>query len=101
MGEKISIIKAESTCLAQLILKFTLHAGAAVAALVAAKLNILIGNPYSCVSDTVLEADAWMATYGPVGSGVRANSDAWKIGEPLYLILDDYNNGLLCAPHRD
>ena len=32
---------------------------------------------------------------------VKANSDAWDVGEPLYLMLDDYNNGYLCAPHRD
>jgi hypothetical protein len=25
----------------------------------------------------------------------------WRTGEPLYLKLDAYNNGLLCAPHRD
>ena len=69
-------------------------------ALVAAKLNVLIGNDDSCISDTIAAADEWMAEYGP-GSGVRGNSDAWKNGEPLYLILDDYNNGLLCAPERD
>jgi hypothetical protein len=69
--------------------------------LVAAKLNVLIGNDSSCIADTILAADAWMATYGPVGSGVRANSAAWKDGEPLYLELDDYNNGFLCAPARD
>lgn len=71
------------------------------AALVSAKLNVLIGNPSGCVDETIADADAWMAEYGPVGSGVRGNSEAWKDGEPLYLILDDYNNGLLCAPHRD
>ena len=69
--------------------------------LIAAKLNVLMGNPSSCVDDVIEDADSWMATYGPVLSGVKANSDAWKEGEPLYLILDDYNNGLLCAPPRD
>jgi hypothetical protein len=69
--------------------------------LVAAKLNVLIGNESSCIAETIIAADGWMATYGPVGSGVRANSAAWKEGEPLYLTLDDYNNGLLCAPSRD
>ncbi len=71
------------------------------AALVAAKLNVLMGNPYGCVADTIDDADAWMALYGPVGIGVTADSDAWKEGEPLYEVLDDYNNGLLCAPARD
>jgi hypothetical protein len=70
-------------------------------ALVAAKLNVLIGNDDSCIADTIADADLWMATYGPVGSGVEGNSNAWKIGEPLYETLDDYNNGLLCAPSRD
>lgn len=69
-------------------------------ALVAAKLNVLIGNDDSCIVDTIAEADAWMAQ-NPVGSGIRGSSGAWKIGEPLYLILDNYNNGLLCAPSRD
>jgi protocatechuate 3,4-dioxygenase beta subunit len=69
--------------------------------LVAAKLNVAIGNLSSCIEDTIRAADAWMAQYGPVGSGVRGNSDAWKAGEPLYLKLDDYNNGKLCAPARD
>lgn len=41
-------------------------------ALVAAKLNVLIGNDDSCINDTILKADKWMATYGPVGSGVTA-----------------------------
>jgi hypothetical protein len=69
-------------------------------ALVSAKLNVLIGNNSSCVADTIIAADAWLATY-PAGSGVAGSSQAWKIGEPLYLRLDAYNNGALCAPHRN
>ncbi|MFC1944131.1 DNRLRE domain-containing protein [Chloroflexota bacterium] len=73
------------------------------AALVCTKLNVLIGNSYCCVDDTIADADQWMADYGPVGSGVRGGGPAspWRTGEPLYETLDDYNNGLLCAPHRD
>jgi hypothetical protein len=71
-------------------------------ALVAAKLNVLIGNPSGCIDETITAADAWMAEYGPVGSGVEAKSEAWQMeGESLYEKLDDYNNGLLCAPSRD
>jgi hypothetical protein len=70
-------------------------------ALVAAKLNVLIGNEDSCIAATIAAADGWMTTYGPVGSGVPANSDAWKEGEPFYWTLDQYNNGQLCAPGRD
>ncbi len=69
-------------------------------ALVCAKLNVIIGNDASCIADIIAAADAWLALYGPVGSNVRGSSHAWRIGEPLYEILDAYNNGLLCAPSR-
>jgi hypothetical protein len=71
------------------------------ASLVSAKLNVLVGNDSSCVSSTITNADNWMAVSGPVGSGVAASSLAWKIGEPYHRLLDNYNNGMLCAPHRD
>jgi hypothetical protein len=70
-------------------------------ALVAAKLNVLIGNDDSCIAATITAADEWMAMYGPAGSGVAGDSPAWMGGEPLYEMLDAYNNGLLCAPARD
>ncbi|MGH9372870.1 MAG: SdrD B-like domain-containing protein [Vicinamibacterales bacterium] len=69
--------------------------------LVPAKLNVVIGNDDSCVASTIAAADAWMETSGPVGSGVHAASLAWKLGEPLHRLMDNYNNGMLCAPHRD
>jgi hypothetical protein len=69
--------------------------------LVSAKLNVLVGNDPSCVQSTIDAADDWMATNGPVGSGVHAASLAWKIGEPLHRLMDNYNNGMLCAPHRE
>ena len=69
--------------------------------LVPAKLNVRIGNDGSCVATTIAAADEWMQTYGPVGSNVHAASLAWKLGEPLHRQLDNYNNGMLCAPHRD
>jgi hypothetical protein len=71
------------------------------ASLASAKLNVQIGNDPSCVQSTIAEADAWMAAYGPVGSNVHAASLAWKVGEPLHRLMDNYNNGMLCAPHRD
>jgi hypothetical protein len=71
-------------------------------ALVAAKLNVLIGSDDSCIADTITQAYQWMVDNDPVGSGVRANSDAWKSsGESLYTTLDMYNNGMLCAPAMD
>jgi hypothetical protein len=68
-------------------------------ALVSAKLNVLIGAESCCIEQTICDADAWMETFG--GNPVKANSDAWCLGEPLYCQLDAYNNGLLCAPSRD
>jgi hypothetical protein len=69
--------------------------------LVPAMLNVHIGNNGSCVASTIAAAHAWMVTYGPVGANVHAASYAWKVGEPLHRQLDNYNNGMLCAPHRD
>lgn len=68
--------------------------------LVAAELNVLIGNASGCVASTITQAQAWMTTY-PLGSRVGARSSAWTVGDPLKNVLDNYNNGLLCAPHRD
>jgi hypothetical protein len=73
-------------------------------ALVAARLNVLIGNEDWCIADTIAADDDWMATYGPVGSGVKAGGkdSPWREGEPLYKALDKYNNGdLPCAISRD
>ena len=69
--------------------------------LVPAILNTLIGNDGSCVSSTITLAQDWMLKYGPVGGNVAASSYAWKVGEPLHRTMDNYNNGMLCAPHRD
>jgi hypothetical protein len=69
--------------------------------LVPAMLNVKIGNDSSCVASTIKAANEWMQTFGPVGSGVHAASYAWKVGEPLHRLMDNYNNGMLCAPHRD
>lgn len=68
--------------------------------LVCAILNVEIGNDDSCISQEIIDADAWMTAF-PLGSKVAGDSDAWELGEPLKNELDAYNNGLLCAPHRD
>ncbi len=70
------------------------------ASLVAAILSVDEGNDGSCVAGTITAANAWMATYGPVGSNVAGGSAAWAAGQPLQSTLDAYDNGLLCAPHR-
>ena len=67
---------------------------------VATKLNGLVGNDVECIQDTWHDAGLWLGE-NLVGSGVKANSAAWQEGESLYEMLDDYNNGLLCAPSRD
>lgn len=68
--------------------------------LVSAKLNVLIGTNPGCVTGAIAAADAWMALH-PVGSGVDGKSAAWAEISGTATHLDDYNNGLLCAPHRD
>jgi hypothetical protein len=67
-------------------------------ALLAAKLNLLVGTEPTCIAETVEQADEWMANYGPPGSGVAGSSSAWEQGEPIKDRLDAYNNGRLCAP---
>ena len=67
--------------------------------LVPAMLNILIGNDGSCVNATIAAANTWMMAH-PVGSNVAGGSAAWAAGEPLHITMDNYNNGQLCAPHR-
>jgi MYXO-CTERM domain-containing protein len=67
-------------------------------ALVAARLNVETGNPSDCVQDTISAADSWMVEC-PVGSGVhaRGKDSPWRDAEPLYIVLDDYNNGSCCG----
>jgi hypothetical protein len=81
------------------------------ASLVSAMLNVHgdppMNNP-DCIAATIANAHKWFSLYGPAGSGVKAKSDAWVggltntlPGEPIHTKMDDYNNGLLCAPHRN
>jgi hypothetical protein len=71
------------------------------ASLVPAMLNVMIGNDKSCIQSTIDAANYWMAKYGPVGNNVAGGSAAWQIGDPIHNTLDAYNNGQLCAPHRN
>jgi hypothetical protein len=68
--------------------------------LVAAKLNLIVGNDPSCIYQTIASADAWMTSHPP-GSNVSAGSSAWTQASPWHTQLDNYNNGQLCAPHRN
>ena len=69
------------------------------ASYVSAWLSVKIGNDPSCVSAAMAFADSWLATH-PVGSNVAGSSAAWQAAEPSHQTMDAYNNGLLCAPHR-
>jgi hypothetical protein len=80
------------------------------ASLVSAMLNVYgnANNP-ECIADDITKAHKWFSKYGPVGGGIKAKSDAWVggptntvgAGEPIHTEMDDYNNGKLCAPHRN
>lgn len=69
-------------------------------ALVAAWLNVSAGNEASCIASTIDSATAWLATYG-LGGGVKGGDPAWSTASVWASTLDDYNNGRLCAEHRD
>jgi hypothetical protein len=69
------------------------------ASYVAAFLNSKIGNDTSCVSAAMTFAYNWLSTH-PVGSNVLASSADWQQAVPYHQTLDAYNNGQLCAPHR-
>jgi hypothetical protein len=67
--------------------------------LVAAKLNVAGGSYASCILSTISAAETWLCAH-PVGSNVGSSSSAWTSGaDDLHEMLDDYNNGRLCAPH--
>ncbi len=69
------------------------------ASYVSAYLNTYIGNDKSCVCAAMNAAYTWLATY-PVGSNIAASSTQWQQIEWAHQTMDAYNNGQLCAPHR-
>jgi len=68
--------------------------------LVAAWLNVSAGNDPTCVVDTINAAIGWLLDH-PLGSGVGGGDPAWREASVWAALLDDYNNGRLCAEHRD
>jgi hypothetical protein len=70
------------------------------ASLISAKLNTMLANNTACIAATIALADAWITAH-PAGSGVKGSSAAWAAGQEWHQKMDDYNNGKLCAPHRD
>jgi hypothetical protein len=70
------------------------------AQLAAVKLNTgCRGANSNCVADAIAAADFWLCSH-PIGSNVRANSQAWKQIVLTFNTLVDYNEGRLCAPHE-
>jgi uncharacterized repeat protein (TIGR01451 family) len=68
--------------------------------LVAAWLNVSSGNDSSCIADVIDAATLWLIAH-PLGSDVSGGDDAWREASGWAGTLDDYNNGRLCAEHRD
>lgn len=66
-------------------------------ALIAAKLNIIDGCDGECVAIEIAIADVWFAQRAMAGTAVQVVPLSER-GRPLADVLDDYNNGLLCAP---
>jgi hypothetical protein len=69
-------------------------------AVVAVYLNYLNGAPFESVTDSLINALAWLDAHPP-GSGVAASSAAWKQAEPWFYELDAFNNGLRGVPAAD
>jgi hypothetical protein len=70
--------------------------------LVAAELYVKLRNDGSCINPTVAAADAWLMLH-PLGSNVAGSSGALSgsgNGQVLEQRPDAYNNGQVCAPHR-
>lgn len=68
--------------------------------LIAAKLNVAQGSISTCIVDTIDLADQFLTVH-PVGSKLKKHPDWNAYGSEVHETLDDYNNGLLCANHRD
>jgi hypothetical protein len=66
---------------------------------IAAKLNIANGADGSCIEQTLADADAMIGdlVIPPVGNGYLAPRDVSALADTL----DQYNEGLLCAPSCD
>ena len=68
--------------------------------LVAAWLNVSAGNDSSCIAETIDAATLWLLAH-PLGSGVSGDDTAWGEASAWADLLDDYNNGRMCADSRD
>jgi len=66
--------------------------------LIAAMLNVADGNESSCIAATIAAANTFFANHPP-GSTITSAQAAQAVA--LAGTLDAYNNGDMCAPHRD
>ncbi|MDC6711178.1 hypothetical protein, partial [Leclercia adecarboxylata] len=66
--------------------------------LIAAMLNVAAGNESSCISATIASANTFFAN-NPPGSALSPAAAAEAVA--LAATLDAYNNGDMCAAHRD
>ena len=71
-------------------------------AVIAARLNWEMGCQDKDAQYWYWDGVWWLNNF-PVGSGVKANTEAWQYshGELIYWWLDQYNNGYLTCPPRD
>jgi hypothetical protein len=74
-------------------------------AVIAARLNIKVNNANDCdgkITSLINEGfDSLIWALFNNEGVIKANRIKWKLAEPIYLELDDYNNGFLCAPACD
>jgi len=68
--------------------------------LVAAWLNASAGNDSTCVAATIDLATDWLLAH-PLGSEVGGDDASSEMAAAWAGLLDDYNNGRLCAESRD
>jgi hypothetical protein len=68
--------------------------------LIGAVLNVAAGAASSCVLSTGVAANTLLAQYPP-GSGLKTSTTDGQTAVALAATLDQYNNGMLCAPHQN
>jgi hypothetical protein len=68
--------------------------------LAAAMLNVANGSNNSCIQQTITDANAYLIAH-PLGSNVKGSVWNSSGGDALLNTLGDYNEGKLCATHRD
>jgi hypothetical protein len=68
--------------------------------LAAAMLNVANGSVNTCIQQTITDANAFLVAH-PIGSNLKGSAWNNSGGPTLLSTLTDYNEGKLCATHRD